>query len=88
VWEGPEPTIPAAGPESPLLAAESTRRVERLLDLLPPKQREILILRVILGFSAAETGQAIGLAPTAVRVAQHRALARLRTQLVATEQAA
>jgi RNA polymerase sigma-70 factor (ECF subfamily) len=88
VGELPEPAAPAGGSEGPLLAAESTRRVERLLNLLPPQQREILILRVILGFSAAETGQAIGLAPTAARVAQHRALARLRTQLAATEQAA
>jgi RNA polymerase sigma-70 factor (ECF subfamily) len=48
----------------------------------------MLVLRVILGFSAAETGQALGATPSAVRVAQHRALARLRAQLTATEQAA
>jgi RNA polymerase sigma-70 factor (ECF subfamily) len=86
--ETPEPDHPAAGPENPRPATRSTRRVERVLDLLPAQQREIVILRVILGFSAAETGQTIGASPTAVRVAQHRALSRLRTHLATTEQAA
>jgi RNA polymerase sigma-70 factor (ECF subfamily) len=47
-----------------------------------------VILRVILGFSTAETGQALDATPTAVRVAQHRALTRLRAQLAATAEAA
>ena len=51
----------------------------RLLDLLPPHQRELLLLRVVVGLSAEETGAALGMTPGAVRVAQHRALSRLRT---------
>ena len=49
-----------------------------LLQTLPDQQREILLLRVAVGLSAEETGRALGLTPGAVRVAQHRALRRLR----------
>jgi RNA polymerase sigma-70 factor (ECF subfamily) len=36
------------------------------------------VLRVLTGLSAQETGSALGMSAGAVRVAQHRALARLR----------
>ncbi|WP_410586484.1 sigma-70 family RNA polymerase sigma factor [Amycolatopsis sp. lyj-23] len=55
-----------------------------LLDTLPPRQREILVLRIILGMTAEETATAVGLGSAgAVRVAQHRALATLRCSLLA-----
>jgi RNA polymerase sigma-70 factor, ECF subfamily len=50
-----------------------------LLARLPGRQQELLVLRVIAGLSAQETGSALGMSPGAVRVAQHRALARLRS---------
>jgi len=50
-----------------------------LLERLPVNLRELLLLRVAVGLSAEETGRALGMTPGAVRVAQHRALARLRT---------
>ncbi|MEU4252955.1 sigma-70 family RNA polymerase sigma factor [Amycolatopsis sp. NPDC026612] len=60
-----------------------------LLDTLPPRQREILVLRIILGMTAEETAAAVGLASAgAVRVAQHRALATLRRSLLAHKGAA
>lgn len=52
-----------------------------LLDALPPRQREIIRLRVVVGLSAQETADRLGMAPAAVRMAQHRALARLRDTL-------
>jgi RNA polymerase sigma-70 factor, ECF subfamily len=39
----------------------------------------------VVGLSAEETAEAIGSTPGAVRVAQHRALARLRKTLSAEE---
>lgn len=54
------------------------------MGMLPDKQREILVLRVVVGLSAEETAEAVGSTPGAVRVAQHRALNRLRSML-ATE---
>jgi RNA polymerase sigma-70 factor (ECF subfamily) len=60
-----------------------------LLDTLPPRQREILVLRIILGMTAEETAAAVGLGSAgAVRVAQHRALATLRRSLVDHREAA
>ena len=52
-----------------------------LLRLLPEKQREIVVLRVVVGLSAEETAEAVGSTPGAVRVAQHRALLRLRKEI-------
>ncbi|MET8848882.1 sigma-70 family RNA polymerase sigma factor [Amycolatopsis sp. NPDC004625] len=57
-----------------------------LLDTLPPRQREILVLRIILGMTAEETAAAVGLGSAgAVRVAQHRALTTLRRLLAGKE---
>jgi RNA polymerase sigma-70 factor, ECF subfamily len=72
------------GPEEMALAYLEAERVRALLARLPSQQRELLALRVLFGMSAEETGRALGMSPGAVRVAQHRALARLRT-LVAAE---
>ncbi|WP_019811465.1 sigma factor-like helix-turn-helix DNA-binding protein, partial [Saccharomonospora halophila] len=58
--------------------AERGRRLDGLLDRLPAVQREILVLRVMVGLSAGETGRALGLSSANVRTLQHRALRRLR----------
>ncbi len=49
-----------------------------LIKNLTPAQRELLLLRIAVGLTAEETGQMLGMSPGAVRVAQHRALSRLR----------
>jgi RNA polymerase sigma-70 factor, ECF subfamily len=74
-----------AGPEQMALDAEASARMNKLLEVLPEKQREILILRVVVGMSAEETAEAVGSTAGAVRVAQHRALARLKAEITATE---
>jgi RNA polymerase sigma-70 factor, ECF subfamily len=74
-----------AGPEQLAIDADSMARMNRLLAVLPDKQREIVILRVVVGMSAEETAEAVGSTPGAVRVAQHRALAKLKSELAATE---
>ena len=73
-----------AGPEQMALDTESSARMNKLLAVLPEKQREILILRVVVGMSAEETAEAVGSTAGAVRVAQHRALARLKAEIIAT----
>jgi RNA polymerase sigma-70 factor (ECF subfamily) len=65
-------------PEQHTLRVELSEEMGRLLDKLPEKQREILVLRVVVGLTAEETADAVGSTPGAVRVAQHRALSRLR----------
>jgi RNA polymerase sigma-70 factor, ECF subfamily len=69
------------GPEQMAIDSESAARMDRLLAVLPEKQREILILRVVVGMSAEETAEAVGSTAGAVRVAQHRAIARLKGEI-------
>jgi RNA polymerase sigma-70 factor (ECF subfamily) len=66
------------GPEEAVVADLEAQRARALLARLPDHQRELVALRVLTGLSAQETGQALGMSAGAVRVAQHRALARLR----------
>jgi RNA polymerase sigma-70 factor (ECF subfamily) len=66
------------GPEETVVACIEAQRARMLLARLPAHQRELLVLRVLTGLSAEDTGHALGMSPGAVRVAQHRALARLR----------
>jgi len=77
----PERLSLEAGPEQMALQSDSAARMNRLLSVLPEKQREILTLRIVVGLSAEETAEAVGSTPGAVRVAQHRALARLKTEI-------
>lgn len=81
VADVPDSVEAADGPEQRALRVELSGEMGRLLDQLPDKQREILVLRVVVGLSAEETAEAVGSTPGAVRVAQHRALARLRKSM-------
>ncbi len=66
------------GPEDLAVTADLSRRMRSLLGRLPVPQREIILLRVAVGLSAEDTGATLGMSAGAVRVAQHRALNRLR----------
>ena len=70
-----------AGPEQMAIQSDAAARMNKLLAVLPDKQREILTLRIVVGLSAEETAEAVGSTPGAVRVAQHRALARLKSEI-------
>lgn len=86
---GPEPVaeLPAsvdggAGPEQVALVRDEAGRAMSLIRTLPTHHQEILVLRVAVGMSTEETAAALGMSAGAIRVAQHRALTRLR-QLMA-----
>ena len=66
------------GPEETVVAYLEAQQARALLARLPGHLRELVILRVVTGLSAEETGNVLGMSAGAVRVAQHRALARLR----------
>jgi RNA polymerase sigma-70 factor (ECF subfamily) len=72
------------GPEETVVRYIEAERARALLSRLPDHQRELVLLRVVAGLSAEETGNVLGMSAGAVRVAQHRALARLRA--MATEE--
>jgi RNA polymerase sigma-70 factor, ECF subfamily len=80
VDEVPEASIGRAAvePESEYLSLESAQAVAALLATLPHPQGDILRLRVAAGLSADETASVLGMTAGAVRVAQHRALTKLR----------
>lgn len=81
VAELPDSPVGEDGPEHRLLAAELGGRLSRLLEVLTPRQRDVLVLRIMVGLSAEEAATALGSTPGAVRVTQHRALNRLRSVL-------
>jgi RNA polymerase sigma-70 factor (ECF subfamily) len=69
----------APGPEQQAVATDDARRLSSLLRQLSPTHREIVVLRVAAGLPAEEVGGVLGMSAAAVRMAQSRALARLRT---------
>jgi len=75
--------VPVAddGPLDQLLHHEERARLVAAFARLDPDDRDLLELRVASGLDAAAVGEALGKRPGAVRMAQARALARLRTFL-------
>ena len=57
-----------------LISYRPEERVRRLLDLLPPHYREVLICRFLLNLSIKETAERMGLSEANVKVLQFRAL--------------
>ena len=74
----PDTTDISMTPEERAVQSGEVDMATSLLERLPHNLRELLVLRVAVGLSAEETGRALGMTPGAVRVAQHRALTRLR----------
>lgn len=81
VAEVPDVVSSEDGPEDRALSSETSRQVTALLETLPEKHREILVLRLVVGLSAEETAAAVGSTAGAVRVAQHRAIAKLKKEV-------
>ena len=59
------------------MAAVDRRSAMQLLNRLPDRMREVLVLRAA-GLNAEQVGEQVGMTANAVRVAQHRAGAKLR----------
>ena len=79
---GPVPeTVSHADPVEGLVSAEEADAVRQAFALLSDADRELLELRVIAGLSAEDAAAVLGRRPGAVRMAQSRALSRLRRHL-------
>jgi len=81
VAEFPDRASLAAGPEEMAIASERRQFTYDLMRVLAPAHREVLVMRIVLGWTAAQTAEAIGTSPGVVRVMQHRALNKLRARL-------
>lgn len=73
------------GPEDRAIRGDESDRAMALMSTLSPLHRELLTLRVAVGLSAEDTARSLGMTPGAVRVAQHRALNKLREQMLSQE---
>jgi RNA polymerase sigma-70 factor (sigma-E family) len=72
---------PAVSAEAAVITGEERREVMRALRRLPARQREALVLRYYLDLSAEEIAATMGIGPSSVRSAIHRALAALGRML-------
>jgi RNA polymerase sigma-70 factor (ECF subfamily) len=70
-----------AGPLDHVLQGEEAAAIRAAFERLGDEDREVLELRVVSGLSAEEVGTAMGKRAGAVRMAQSRALERLRREL-------
>jgi RNA polymerase sigma-70 factor (ECF subfamily) len=77
VEELPDQPERALGPEQQTMARSDVEAALALLERLPPRMAQVVRLRAE-GLSADEVGAMVGLTANAVRVTQHRALARVR----------
>lgn len=69
------------GPAERVLANEETEALRRSFARLDDDDRELLALRVVVGLDAEAVAQVVGKRAGAVRMAQSRAMARLRIYL-------
>lgn len=69
------------GPEAELLSAEAQEQVLGAIDELTPSQREVITLRDVEGWPAAEVRDALGLSEANERVLLHRARSKVRARL-------
>jgi RNA polymerase sigma-70 factor (ECF subfamily) len=79
-WSSP-PSDWSQQPESRLLAAETLEQVRAAIDRLPPKLRDVILLRDVAGWDAGDVCQLLDISPENQRVRLHRARAAVREML-------
>lgn len=77
------PPLPWPAPPDPAVAAETLAVVSEAISALPPRQRQVMSLRDVHGFTAAEVCDLLELTDANQRVLLHRARARVRGRLEA-----
>lgn len=75
---------PPLSAEEAVLLSEDRRQVLRALAALPPRRREVLVLRFYLGLSEAEIAGTLGISPGTVKSTAARGLAALARALKET----
>lgn len=72
----------APGPEEVVVRRDAVEEVRRIMaEQLSEREQQLIDLRVLGGLTAAEVGQILGMTEGNVRVAQHRALEKVRAAL-------
>ncbi len=75
------PPQPWSEPEQRAVDAETLETIRSAIDRLPPDQREVITMRDLLGWSAAEVCDALEVSDANQRVLLHRARSKVRASL-------
>jgi RNA polymerase sigma-70 factor, ECF subfamily len=75
------PPHPWSEPEQRAVDAETLETIRSAIDRLPPDQREVITMRDLLGWSAAEVCEALEVSDANQRVLLHRARSKVRASL-------
>ena len=68
-------------PEERLLGRETLERVNAAIEMLPPRQADVIVLRDVEGWTPDEVCAALGITDGNQRILLHRGRARLRARL-------
>jgi RNA polymerase sigma-70 factor (ECF subfamily) len=82
-WSGHWAVAPEPWPEEQVESEETLAAAAAAIDELAPAQREVVRLRDVEGWDAAEVCEALGLSPGNQRVLLHRGRARVQAALEA-----
>jgi RNA polymerase sigma-70 factor (ECF subfamily) len=77
------PPVEWSSPDVRLAAGEERKVLLAAIAGLPPRQREVIVLRDVLGYSAEEARNALDISETNQRVLLHRARSKVRAALEA-----
>jgi RNA polymerase sigma-70 factor, ECF subfamily len=75
------PPVEWSSPDVKLASDEARQTLLEAIAELPPRQREVITLRDILGYTAAEASNALDVSETNQRVLLHRARSKVRAAL-------
>jgi RNA polymerase sigma-70 factor (ECF subfamily) len=81
----PEPVDPRPRADGTLAADETGRAVREAVATLPPRQREVVLLKVFSEMTHEDVAGALGLTAGAVKAHLHQAVANLRRRLAGGE---
>lgn len=79
LWEAVADEAPS--PERAVLTRDELRRLERAIEELPPRQRDVMLLHKFDGLSYEAIAERLGIAKNTVMVHMMRALAHCRERL-------
>ena len=80
-WPGHWSAPPSPWADARLMAGETLALAQRAIDALPPRQKQVILLRDVEGCSPEEVCEALGLSDGNQRVLLHRARAAVRATL-------
>lgn len=80
-WDDPPVPFDGLNPERIVAGRQLWQHVSAIIELLPPAQKAVLIMRDVEGNGSAETCKILDLTPENQRILLHRARARIRNEL-------